>query len=315
MNIKLQTALIAAAMIAAIAALTTSGILFYEAYKDPVEYTASSPEANDIEPSVDEIGNRSENSDSGGSRYMVFDTEMTFEDAEKYCRNIGGHLVSITSESEQKEVERILYENNGSESKDYMIGICKARDNYGTWTTGEKVTYTNWSEIQPDDRGGQNYGVICNGDRPGFKIKKYEWDDNGVAGSKFGFICEWDSQAAYDAYVNSGKFEIYTLSDGVLTLSGRIYEEKWEHPTASDPSGKESAYILKLDSPLNFSLGSGSNARTYRNVTEMQIWDDKLGKKYAGKRVSVIGTISQNAGTIYYRREVIVQPDKIIEEY
>lgn len=131
---------------------------------------------------------------ANSTRYKVFEQKMTFEEAEEYCNSIGGHLVSITSEEEQRAVEAALdeYNRNGGKDADFMIGICKENDNYGVWTTGEKVTYTNWSELQPDNRGGQYYGVICNGDRSAFKIKKYEWDDNGIKGTKYGFICEFE---------------------------------------------------------------------------------------------------------------------------
>ena len=38
-------------------------------------------------------------------RYQVFDTSMRWTEAEEYCESLGGHLVTITSEEEQKFIE------------------------------------------------------------------------------------------------------------------------------------------------------------------------------------------------------------------
>ncbi len=127
-----------------------------------------------------------------GHTYRLYDVSMTWEDAETYCENLGGHLVTITSRGEQKAIEMLL--EKSYKDVDYMIGLHRNIDNFNTWITGEKVIYTNWGTPQPDNMGGyQNYGVITNGNRLGkdYYIERFQWDDNNCI--KFGFICEWDS--------------------------------------------------------------------------------------------------------------------------
>lgn len=53
----------------------------------------------------DEIPSKAESQNStekNGHRYQVFDESMSWTDAKIYCENLGGHLVTINSEEEQK---------------------------------------------------------------------------------------------------------------------------------------------------------------------------------------------------------------------
>ncbi|MFM6076899.1 MAG: hypothetical protein ACKPCI_00005, partial [Dolichospermum sp.] len=49
------------------------------------------------------------------------------------------------------------------------------------WANGEAVTYTNWSPVEPNDLGGQDYAYI-NFLNPG------KWDDNGITVNFRGII-------------------------------------------------------------------------------------------------------------------------------
>ena len=53
-----------------------------------------------------------------GSTYEVFEEGMTWTEAEEYCENLGGHLVVISSEEEQKFVSGLL----SSRLEYYWIG-------------------------------------------------------------------------------------------------------------------------------------------------------------------------------------------------
>ena len=62
------------------------------------------------------------------------------------------------------------------------------------WITGEKSTYRNWEEGQPNnganDKTGkdQNYGVFSKRTADG------KWDDSGIGDHSWHFICEWDEK-------------------------------------------------------------------------------------------------------------------------
>ena len=45
---------------------------------------------------------------SQGHTYQVMDQSMTFKKAKEYCEQRGGHLVTITSEKEQKVVNKLI---------------------------------------------------------------------------------------------------------------------------------------------------------------------------------------------------------------
>lgn len=134
-----------------------------------------------------------------GHRYKLYNIETirTWEEAEAYCENLGGHLVTITSEEEQNSVYR--YIEMFDVDADIWIGITDldSEGDWSHWITGERVTYTNWGDGEPDDHGdGQDYGVICSGYRGGidFSIEPGQWDDiDNDEDAVYGcFVCEWD---------------------------------------------------------------------------------------------------------------------------
>ncbi|MDO4300468.1 MAG: lectin-like protein [Clostridia bacterium] len=125
-----------------------------------------------------------------GHSYKVIGSGAYWSDAQNYCESVGGHLVTITSAGEQQFINSML--DNYSDA-DYLIGLRKSLNNYGTWVTGEAVSYTNWGSDQPDNYNGNQYvGVITNGERngDGYFVEAKRWDDN--YDKEYGFICEWD---------------------------------------------------------------------------------------------------------------------------
>ena len=124
-------------------------------------------------------------------RYEVFDEALSWENAKQKCDSLGGHLVTINSEEEQRYIESLL---EGHPDSDYMIGLHRDLDEFNTWVTGEPVTYTNWGTPQPDNLGGQSVGVMVNGVRNGgqsYYIDRFQWDDN--RSGSYPYICEWET--------------------------------------------------------------------------------------------------------------------------
>lgn len=91
-----------------------------------------------------------------------------------------------------------------------------------------------------------------------------------------------------------------------ITLKGKLYKEKWIHPNGST----QYAYILKLDKAANFITHKpfDSGTKIHKNVKEIQIGTDdgKIMYKKSGQRFKIKGNIDCPAGTIYYRRKVVL---------
>lgn len=144
---------------------------------------------------------------AAGHRYKIFDESMTWEEAKKACENLGGHLVTITSAEEQKQIEALL---SSGGKKQYWIGAVK---NGGAWqwVSGEHFGYTNWCAGQPDGyEKDSNYGQILKevDKKAVASCRAYSWNDiTNTNDSKsawyfapehVGYICEWDNAADAD---------------------------------------------------------------------------------------------------------------------
>ena len=134
--------------------------------------------------------------------YKLYNDGMTWEEAKIYCENLGGHLVTITDENEQIVVENLLYEKGTKNN--YWIGCNLNSVDKMAWVTGEKMTYSNWADNEPDNyQGKQGYGFI-EGKETEDRNYIGKWGDiqNDCEShdhyyfwgmDNFGFICEWDS--------------------------------------------------------------------------------------------------------------------------
>jgi len=137
-------------------------------------------------------------------RYKLFDESMTWEEAKLYCESSGGHLVTITSEEEQRTVEALL---ENEKKKQYWIGI-KRVDNELRWITNEPCSYTNWDNFEPNantKRGYiEEYGQIFNAANPAIPdSQRFKWNDMYIDNTfpdeesffcidNVGFICEYE---------------------------------------------------------------------------------------------------------------------------
>lgn len=160
------------------------------------------------EPEVKDTKNPVAKSDYDNHSYELYDYSMTWNDAKAYCESLGGHLVTITSENEEKIVEKLIA--NGSKYQ-YWIGLKGQKNNMG-WVTGEGLAYSNWDKGQPDgcsrtDGKIEQYVQIFR--KPNPKVngsKQFGWNDafydnkypneESFFQTKYvGFICEYEPKA------------------------------------------------------------------------------------------------------------------------
>lgn len=164
-----------------------------------------------------------------GHYYQVFDLGLTWEEARIYCQNLGGHLVTITSEGEQNKIEELM---EGQTKNSYWIGAQKQNESY-SWITGESFNYTNWAYDQPDNNqksGGEDKLHLYRQSNPRIRSALGEWNDlngDGTCGDEtffgldnFGFVCEWDSLSA----MQNPPQQVQSIPSDAITYSDHHYK-------------------------------------------------------------------------------------------
>ena len=109
-------------------------------------------------------------------RYLLT-PEMTWQEAESFAREMGGHLVTINNQHENQW----LVETFVAQDTNFLwIGINDQEiEKQFCWTSGEESTYQNWAKGEPNDnpqQGGEDFGVL-NGIANPFKRPLGTWSD------------------------------------------------------------------------------------------------------------------------------------------
>ena len=119
-----------------------------------------------------------------GHTYQLFNKAANWDEAEEFCKSLGGHLVTINNADEQKMIEIMLKSSEKKFWLQWLGGIKK--DSVWQWVTGEEFNYNNFAERQPDNSGDYLQIYSWGEDYEGF------WDDTDNGNQDHGFICEWD---------------------------------------------------------------------------------------------------------------------------
>jgi len=113
-----------------------------------------------------------------GHEYALIDVWLSWRQARVYCKNLGGHLVTIGSASENAFVENLA----DPIDDDVWIGLTdEANEGQWEWVTGERVMFVNWEDNKPDVGAEEDYVEMH---RDG------TWNDLPVTSSMY-FVCEW----------------------------------------------------------------------------------------------------------------------------
>lgn len=143
-----------------------------------------------------------------GHVYAVYDAEVWYENAAALCQKWSGHLATITSQEENDFVQSLL--KTGKFARYWIGGKETATEGTYEWTTGEKMTYTNWQENQPDN---------SNKNENRMEIHKANglWNDLPMAYNSVGFVMEIEPQTAKISGQN--KKNAYAVFEGGFTWS------------------------------------------------------------------------------------------------
>lgn len=137
-----------------------------------------------------------------GHAYQVFNVNKIWTDAKSYCESMGGHLATITSESENEFVYSIALK--AKQSDFYAIGATDVEEEgKWKWINGDNFDYNNWGKNEPNNSTeccgkGQHYAFLSMTSNSGtvsgynFSYEPKNWNDMCIE-VKYGFICEWDN--------------------------------------------------------------------------------------------------------------------------
>lgn len=116
-----------------------------------------------------------------GHAYKFYTISKNWKDANAFCEQQGGHLVTIADEEENVFARSIT----GGYNRQIRIGLQRTGYNVGDfiWCTGERLGYTNWLNSQPNNNKGHDNTVV-------YDIGK-KWNDWHTGAIPF--ICEWEA--------------------------------------------------------------------------------------------------------------------------
>mgnify|MGYP001627991550 CR=1 FL=1 len=119
----------------------------------------------------------------GGKWYRVVKEKMTWKEAERKARKMGGELARFETEYDLEVLDLL------AESKQYFwIGATdEAMEGKWTWTDGSPVKISNWDKDQPSN--GQNREHFASV-RPGGKWNDVRIDSPSITG----FIVMWQGK-------------------------------------------------------------------------------------------------------------------------
>ncbi len=138
------------------------------------------------------------------SRYKLVVEDISWEMASQKCQDMGGHLVTITSQAEMEDVIALA---NESSANYIWLGGNTSYDGdgkiIGHWITGEEFSYSAWgkdepSRINPVDGVEERYLMLWKDPRLGgwsWKDQRNDpiADDPDLPG-EFAYICEFEKE-------------------------------------------------------------------------------------------------------------------------
>lgn len=116
-------------------------------------------------------------------KYKVFKEKISWHEAVKKCYGMGGYLVCIETEDEQRFIEKL------AEGKTLWLGgTDEKKEGKWRWINGKSFNYSNWMETQPNNfKNEEHYLAI---------YEEGKWIDVKSSGNEFwmpvGYICEWE---------------------------------------------------------------------------------------------------------------------------
>ena len=131
-----------------------------------------------------------------GHRYMIFDNDKTYHEAEAYCESLGGHLATIHNQEENDYLYRYMVSQGYASA--YFGFSDEANEGEWKWVNGDSVFYTNWADGEPNSgRDTENYAQFY------WEYPNGKWNDGSFGlldvpdSGGSAYICEWDTMETW----------------------------------------------------------------------------------------------------------------------
>ena len=178
-----------------------------------------------------------------GHRYAVIEKEMKPLEAEEYCKSLGGHLATVTSQEEQEFIAGIAAK---VDYRDFWIGGSdEGAEGVWYWLNGEPWDYTAWypggsvGDKEPNNGLGTGENYVCMD-----KARDYLWVDcfgafDGYSTTCY-FICEWDDTNTKKE-LNGHSYQLFEL--GMTWEEAKKYCESLGGHLATITSQEEQDFV------------------------------------------------------------------------
>lgn len=163
-----------------------------------------------------------------GHEYKLYNRALPWREAYKFCEQQGGHLITINSDDEQVFISKLISEK-ATGSYLWLGATDSYEEGNWKWITGEKITYKNWADSEPNNYNDEDYmSIYKNSGKWNDGMDIYYSDTKA-----YSFICEFDEnvvdcslEKAFD--YNGHRYEVYNNSVDWQTAK-RICEQKGGH--------------------------------------------------------------------------------------
>ena len=121
-----------------------------------------------------------------GRSYQIYRQELTWQQAEARCLEMGGHLAIVRNAAENQFLAAMM-KAGGLDAA--WLGATDAKvEGRWVWVDGTNMSYSNWGPGQPNNKGdGEDHLIL---------LLKFNatWSDQPNSSTQHdpGFICEWD---------------------------------------------------------------------------------------------------------------------------
>lgn len=132
----------------------------------------------------------------GGHRYQLMtDTSLTWNEARIKAEEMGGHLVAISSQEEEKWIRKVFVPQLKPGLMFWMGGTNEGKPGKWKWVTGETVNFFNWLPGEPQNIPEET--ALSYLKLPGGNSGWADFKESGLGHSdrRGGFLVEWSAEA------------------------------------------------------------------------------------------------------------------------